>query len=327
MSLDLTKLESVVIRRGVLEARCPACAENGEDQTGNHLFIENEGDGPSWGCVVNAGPSGADHRRVIWELVGDKTAASKPAARRVPRIRSVAKGSASKPPPTLPNLRVPDEELLDLIMELRGWPSLIGLQMLVERGLLWHADVYDNGEEWPAWVVTDSARVNAQARTYDGAMWQGIGGKKAKSLLGTTANWPIGAPDIGDRPYVILCEGQPDFCAALLVAWFEMGARAEAVAPVCMTGAGNSINPSALHYFAGKLVRIMTHNDPEGQGERAAKMWAQQLICAGAHVDGVSFAELDLSLRDGSPIKDLADYATLLDYDFCPEEGLLSGWA
>ncbi len=328
MSLDLTKLENVVIRRGVLEARCPACAENGEDASGNHLFIENEGDGPSWGCVVNPGPCGADHRKIVWELAGDKERVAKPAVRQIPRVRAVANRLACKPPPNLPQLRVPSEECLDYIMELRGWPALVGLKMLVNRGLLWDADIYDNGAEWPAWIITDSARLNAQARTYDGAPWQGIGGKKAKSLPGTTANWPIGAPEIGDRPYVILCEGQPDFCAAPLIAWFELREGAEQVAPVCMTGAGNSINPDALRYFRGKRVRIMTHNDPEGQGQRAAEMWAKQLSCASAaHVDGICFAELDLRLRDGSPIKDLADYATLVDYDFTPGERLLAGWS
>ena len=71
--------------------------------------------------------------------------------------------------------------------------------------------------------MTDRSRRNAQARRLDGQQWPSIGGKKpgSKSLPGTEASWHIGAAEIGDRPLVLLCEGQPDFCAVLLVVWFE----------------------------------------------------------------------------------------------------------
>ena len=37
--------------------------------------------------------------------------------------------------------------------------------------------------------ITDSTRRNLQARRLDGGLWQGIGGKKAKSLPGVEASW------------------------------------------------------------------------------------------------------------------------------------------
>jgi len=323
MSLDLERLENVVISNGKLTARCPACAENGEDSSGDHLFIENEGPG-RFGCVVYAGSTGVEHRKRIWALAGvpgDNT--SFPA---VPH-RTCTRASSPKAKPPFPILRQPTDEILEAIRDLREWPAAVGLELLAARGLLWDGDVYDGGAEWPAWIITDSSRKNAQARTFDGNPWMGIGGKKAKSLPGSKASWPIGAADIGDRPFVILCEGQPDFCAALLVVWFENKELVECVAPVCMTGAGNSIHPDALPNFVGKHIRIATHNDLEGQGQEAARRWATQLVTvAAAKVEVIDFGKTGLTKFDGSPIKDLADYATLLNVENYPHVELFADW-
>ena len=175
--------------------------------------------------------------------------------------------------------------------------------------MLWHGMVWDDGREWPAWLVTDSSRRNAQARRLDGGLWHGIGDKKAKSLPGVEASWPIGAAEIGERPLVLLCEGQPDFCAALLVAWWE-GVAVGDVAPVCMAGTGHSIPADALPLFAGKHIRIAIHDDAAGR--EAAQRWADQLYLAGAKsVDGFDFA--GMTRHDGRPVGDLADFATLFD--------------
>ena len=72
-----------------------------------------------------------------------------------------------------------------------------------------------------------------------------------------------------------------------------------------MFGAALSILDDALHYFAGKRVRIFPDNDQDGQ--EAEARWAAQLLAAGADVDGFSFAGL---LRaDSAPVKDLNDFA------------------
>jgi len=204
------------------------------------------------------------------------------------------------------------------IADLRGWQYFAGLQLLADRGLMFYADVFDDGMTWPAWLITDSTRRNAQARRLDGKAWQGIGGAKAKTLPARDPSWPIGAAEIGDHSLVILCEGQPDFAAALLVAWWEE----TDIAPVCMTGAGNSINPDALPLFACKHVRIAVHADD--QGREAGKRWAGQLWRAGvACVDGFDFSGLER--REGKPVKDLADYATLLDLDDPPHARVFGG--
>lgn len=65
MALDLHKLENVHVRGGKTIARCPACAEQGHDSGGEHLFIDSRG---RFGCVVHPGAQGKDHRRRIFQL-------------------------------------------------------------------------------------------------------------------------------------------------------------------------------------------------------------------------------------------------------------------
>jgi hypothetical protein len=70
MSLDISKLEHVHAHGGKTTARCPACAEGGHDQSGEHLVINADG---SFGCVVYPGDSteAKAHRKRIFALCGD----------------------------------------------------------------------------------------------------------------------------------------------------------------------------------------------------------------------------------------------------------------
>ena len=68
MSLDVAKLEKVrELAGGIVQARCPACAEGGNDRSGEHLRIYPDG---KFGCCVH--PKDSDHRKRIWALVGRK---------------------------------------------------------------------------------------------------------------------------------------------------------------------------------------------------------------------------------------------------------------
>lgn len=81
MSLDVTKLEHVHHTQkdgeDVIIARCPACAEEGGDNTGNHLIIFSD---ERFGCVVNPteDEDTQEHRQRIFQLVGIKGQAAKP---------------------------------------------------------------------------------------------------------------------------------------------------------------------------------------------------------------------------------------------------------
>lgn len=66
MPLDTNKLENT--RRqgdGKVVARCPACAAEGRDETGNHLVVYPDG---RFGCVAN--PQNTAHRKAIFKLCG-----------------------------------------------------------------------------------------------------------------------------------------------------------------------------------------------------------------------------------------------------------------
>ena len=68
MSLDVQLLEKVRrLANGIVQARCPACAEGGGDRAGEHLRLYPDG---RFGCCVF--PQGRDHRRRIFALAGDK---------------------------------------------------------------------------------------------------------------------------------------------------------------------------------------------------------------------------------------------------------------
>ena len=68
MSLDLTKLEKVAnLANGLKRAQCPACAEAGQDKTGEHLRIYPDG---RFGCCVH--PKDREHRKRIFALVGER---------------------------------------------------------------------------------------------------------------------------------------------------------------------------------------------------------------------------------------------------------------
>ncbi len=70
MALDLSKLENVKQRGGKTIAQCPACAEEGGDEKGEHLVIQPNG---RFGCVTNPGQQGREHRKKIFKLAGKKS--------------------------------------------------------------------------------------------------------------------------------------------------------------------------------------------------------------------------------------------------------------
>ena len=201
--------------------------------------------------------------------------------------------------PKLPNLeRGSRADLLRLSAARNLAPA--ALDLAGDRGLLWFYD----STEGRAWLITDRARRNAQARRLDGQPWA-WNGKKAWTIGGSCASWPIGLPESQPFPSIALCEGGPDFVSALhhaLVTGVE-----DRVAPVCIVGAGMSILAECRPAFAGKRVRIFVHDDAEGLD--AARRWGRQLRDIAARVDGFTFDGL---LRtDGAPVKDLCDLASI----------------
>ena len=190
----------------------------------------------------------------------------------------------------------PSGDEIEAIAELRGL-SVEGVSLATDRGVLLCA----NSSEGRAWIITDSQRINAQARLISGRPRRA--GMKAKTMPGSEAASPIGLLETSSFPAIALVEGGPDFLAAFHLVW--CAGLEDHVAPVAMFGASNRIREDVLPHFAGKRVRIFQHDDDPGRN--AGALWAAQLIAAGVEVDGYSFA--GLSRVDGGAVKDLNDFA------------------
>ena len=69
MSIDVSRLENIRSKGVKTIARCPACAELGQDKKGEHLIIN---EGGQFACVKYPGEDGREHRKKIFRLVGIK---------------------------------------------------------------------------------------------------------------------------------------------------------------------------------------------------------------------------------------------------------------
>ena len=193
------------------------------------------------------------------------------------------------------------------IAEVRNWPVFLGLELAARRGLLRMADFSWRGKKHRCWILTDDARLSAQARRLDGGEWPEAG----KSLsLRSDDDHPPGLADVvkHDRPAVLLCEGEPDAIAALTFSW--LADVCDEVGIVCLTGASRPLSLAVLEKLRGRRVRMLRQADkPDKNGvkhsHRAALVWLNSLAAAGIACD---VANLDgLTRADGLPAKDVAD--------------------
>ncbi len=191
--------------------------------------------------------------------------------------------------------------------------SAAGLELASARGLFWTG----TGRTRPAWIVTAQRRAHAQARRVDGRSWEHIGGKKAWTLPGSRAAWPIGAAEADGFPCVALVEGGPDLLAAH---YFIVAEDREAdTAAIAMLGAANVIPEDALLLLANKRVRLFPHLDAAGR--EAAVRWTRQLERVGCEVDAFAFE--GLRRGDGGAVEDLNDLAMIDADDFEQERAEL----
>ncbi len=170
-----------------------------------------------------------------------------------------------------------------------------------------------------AWIVTDDERLNAQARRLDGGTWEHLHGAKAYTLPGCWAGWTLGAKQGANYHRFMLCEGGPDFLAAIHFIVKAGSERLADVFPLAMLGAAQRIPDVALRFLAGKKVRIFPHVDAAGKS--GAERWVAQLHAIGAEVDIFDFT--GLRKADGSPVKDLNDCTQIHPDDAAQLEGML----
>lgn len=225
----------------------------------------------------NRGLAFADTCKEVAAWLGTPCAVAAP---RRPIIPNPARPERSRTWRSLQSeLRLPADNELARIAVGRRLPVWAGLTLARSAQCLFIAPVFDDGHCHDAWLITDPSRKAAQARRMDGLPWSGIGGKKAKTIAGTQANWPVGLAGATETEFMLV-EGGPDWLAAWHLAW-STGRPAR---PVAMLGASNTIPDDALPLFRSGTVRIYPHADDNEAGEKAARRWGTRLQEAGCTV-------------------------------------------
>ncbi len=263
-------------------------------------FATSEGGDAADFVAMACGLSPEDGAKRLIQLAGVLPPERTNEPRKYARSHEEEEADRERKRATWPDFEYPTVQEIRAIAELRGLTPE-GVHLAADRGLLWCAD----SQEGRAWIVTDARRVNAQARLFSGRVWQRIGGKKAWTLPGSEAAWPIGILESSPFPAIALVEGSPDLLAGLHLVW--CADEENEIAVVAMLGASNRIPDDALRHFVGKHVRIFP--DADDRGQEAGLRWASQLAGAGADVDGFSFDGFFTS--EGNPVKDLNDFCHL----------------
>jgi hypothetical protein len=213
----------------------------------------------------------------------------------------------------LPNLTVPSERDLFQLGRLRSIAQE-ALQIAVAREFLW---TYNDYREGRIWCLTDKSRRLVIARRLDGKLWEYRGCEwiadpaerpKSKNLYGSQGKWPLGIQESELFPAIALVEGAPNFLSVIAHAWSSNVEKL--VAPVCLSGAAQSIPDDALPYFSGKRVRIFVDNDLAGY--KGARRWWDQLEKVTSRIDIFTFD--GLKQTGGHPVNDLNDLLRI-DYD------------
>lgn len=212
---------------------------------------------------------------------------------------------------SLPKLELGSDTDFRVLARRRGL-STEGLRLASDRGLLRFANL----RGFDAYVVTDTRRINAQARRLDGQKWEHISAK-AWTLRGSRAGWPLGVLEAVPYQHIALVEGGPDLLAAFHFIYVE--GRENDTAPVAVMGASLSLPDDALGQLTEKTVRVYPHLDASGR--KAADRWMAQLEAAGVtSVD--AFNVSGLSRSDGLPVEDLNDLAMVSADDYEAEYSL-----
>lgn len=182
------------------------------------------------------------------------------------------------------DLRTPTDGECRALGALRGLDPLSFAHAGRYLGTLKVATVYGA----PAWIITDASGICAEARRFDGQMYERKDGKKLKSfaLPGSKKFWPVGLQTddhaLNGSSRILLVEGGPDYFAALSLCLYSSLRQGTpgAIRPAAILGAAMHIGLEAEEHIRGAHVVIIPHNDIPGQ--KSADRWIKNIRALGA---------------------------------------------
>jgi hypothetical protein len=202
-----------------------------------------------------------------------------------------------------------------------------GLRWATQRGVLRFGRLF--GCE--SYMVTDQTQGVTMVRRIDGEPYPPEAGEEDTGLLSLedvdlkVLQWPLGIKESEPYPAIVLLQTWQDFIDAHYdILWEQASHHSRCdvkCAPVAMWNYDHKIAQEALEYFREKTVRIVPHNNEDGQ--RIAKIWANQIYKAGAKK--VDFLNLHgLVMADGRPVTTLRDCSNLSDESFRSNQKVMS---
>lgn len=309
-----TELSPLLATRA--EEVCRLLLPQGRVDHGNWVIGSVQGDagkslhvqlsGPNAGVWLDFATGEKGNLLTLWQSV--ENLSLKDACAAAMRFLGIEPEPEDRPAPTKAWLQLQremgtgTEQDVETLMALRRLPSANGLYHAIECGHLFFGPVFDKhpepqGTYHHSWIITDGARLGAQARRMDGQPYGD--GQKSKTIHGTTGKWPIGING-STTPEIALVEGGPDFLAAH-TAIALLGAFH--IQPVAMLGSSQAIHPEALPLFSDKTVWVFPHNDENLAGLQGAIRWRSQLAKS-------TVIPFDFSRYQG--VKDLNDFVSAL---------------
>ena len=241
-------------------------------QAGGHLRFHDHGSGEGGDCIdLWARAKGISVKEAIAEMNGTAHAPAKASNR---PLEAFSKHQGIRWPP---DIRTPQEDECRALAALRSL-SPEAFYLAGRLGTLKVATIYGA----PAWIITDALGRCAEARRFDGQMYQ-VNGKAVKSfcLPGSKKDLPLGLktanPKFDALELLLLVEGMPDYYAALQLALgSEISFR-----PIAVLGAGlSSFSDGIQQYLNGKKILMTCHNDVAGQA--ALPKWVKEFYRLGA---------------------------------------------
>ena len=246
--------------------------------------------------------------------------------RREPAISRARKAQVPHEGPDLSRLRTATRAELEQIAHSRNIDPR-AVQLAQDMGTLRVGEICG----LLSWVLLDESGLCAEGRRLDRkpypVLTRGtirLSERKAHTLRGSRKDWPVGIlPASTYQKHaraIILIEGGPDYLAALHFALLQ---KHTGILPVAILGRGQGLRglqPDSLEHFAGRRVRIVPHDDPDGGSYQSVLRWAKQLSDVAAKVDFFHFKNLRTST--GKPVKDLNDCCELTSSQTAELEGL-----